>query len=80
MSDTIPLSPAEQQIIRLASRAVGYDPYEDGPWWVWLCQPFAFHLIRGLARDGLLRATRAPSGKPLIRATEKGMALADDDL
>jgi len=77
MLKTPPLSRAEYQIIRLASRAVGYDPNEDGPWWVWLFQPLAFRAIRGMTRDGILRVTREPSGRALIRATERGEALVD---
>jgi hypothetical protein len=43
-----PLSRAEYDILRLADQPIGYDPYEDGPWWVRLLQPFAFSVIRGL--------------------------------
>ena len=71
------LSRAEHDIIRLAGRSIGYDPNEDGPWWVWLLQPLAFHVIRGLAREGLLRVTREPSGRALIRATWRGAVFAD---
>jgi hypothetical protein len=54
-----PLSRAEYDILRLADQPIGYDPYEDGPWWVRLLQPFAFSVIRGLRRvDIHLRAMR----------------------
>jgi hypothetical protein len=74
-----PLSRAEYDILRLADQPIGYDPYEDGPWWVRLLQPFAFSVIRGLVRNQLLWVSREPSGRLLIRATERGVARADEE-